>query len=463
MKSKQKTDMTKGPILPLVVMFALPMCIGNVLQQLYNTVDTLIVGNYCGPISLAAVGTSAQPVELLLCIFMGLGTGVSILVAQHTGRKDFAQVKKITDSATSFLYFGAIAVSIMGVAFGPAILKFMKVPDDTFAHASDYLRIIFCGTLGNMGYNLNAGILRGMGDSHASLMFLLISCAVNIMLDLLFVAGLNMDVAGAALATSIAMFCSWFFSIAYIKRRYPELEFKLLPGKVDMAILKEVVEIGLPLGLNSSMYSIGHLLMQTLVNAQGSAFIAAVAVATRITSAPNMLANALSAAATTFSGQNLGAEKYGRLKKGALRIPVFSGALALVIGLILAVFCQPLLRAFTDDADVIRLAARYVWVVLPFTSVFVVFNGMVCFVNGIGEVRYPSIVNLLMLLGVRIPIGNLIVAMGYGTWVMAAVPISFVFALIMMSFFFFTKRWREICRLAEVESADTEEGEKRYP
>ena len=453
MKSGQKMNMTQGPILKLIILFALPMCIGNILQQLYNTVDTLIVGNFCGPISLAAVGTSSQPVELLLCVFLGLGTGVSILVAQHTGRKDFDQVRKVADTAVAFLYVCAIPVSILGSCVGPAILNWMQVPVDTFDHASSYLRIIFWGTLGNLGYNLNAGILRGMGDSKASLLFLFVSCLVNIVLDLVFVAGFKMDVSGAAFATSIAMFTSWFFSIAYIKIRYPELEFKILPRKINGAILKEIVEVGLPLGMNSSLYSIGHLLMQTLINAQGSAFIAAVAVATRITNAPNMLANALSASATTFSGQNLGAENYSRLKKGALRIPLFSGSVALTVGLILSVFSRPLLGAFTDDAQVIELAMRYVWIVLPFTSVFVVFNGIVCYVNGLGEIRYPTVVNILMLLGVRIPIGNLIAAMGYGTWVMIAVPISFVFALTCMLFYFRTRSWKEICSLAEADAS----------
>ncbi len=452
MKQGQKINMTEGPILKLIILFALPMCIGNILQQLYNTVDTLIVGNFCGSISLAAVGTSAQPVELLLCVFLGLGTGVSILIAQHTGRKDFKQVKKVTDTAVTFLYLCAIPISFLGSFLGPAILNWMQVPADTMGHASDYLRIIFWGTLGNLGYNLNAGILRGMGDSKASLLFLFVSCLVNIVLDFVFVAKLQMDVSGAALATSIAMFSSWFFSIAYIKIKYPDLEFRVLPHKMDSSILKDIVSVGLPLGLNSSLYSIGHLLMQTLINAQGSVFIASVAVATKITSAPNMLANALSASATTFSGQNLGAQNYSRLKKGALRIPLFSGGVALSVGLILSVFSRPLLGAFTDDAQVIELAMRYVWVVLPFTCVFVTFNGIVCYVNGLGEIRYPSVVNILMLLGVRIPIGNLISAMGYGTWVMVAVPISFVFALTCMLFYFRTKKWKEICALAAAET-----------
>ena len=218
-------DMTRGPIMKLIVLFALPICAGNILQQLYNTVDTLVIGNFCGTQSLAAVGTSGQPVELLLCIFMGMGTGVSILVAQFTGSGNLAMTQKAVTTSISFLYICGIPLSVLGVLLSPLILGLMAVPEDVWDYCMSYLNIIFLGTLGNMGYNMNAGILRGLGNSRASLLFLLISCIVNMVLDLLFVAGFHMDVAGAALATSIAMFCSWFFSIFYIKKMYPELEF----------------------------------------------------------------------------------------------------------------------------------------------------------------------------------------------------------------------------------------------
>ena len=217
--SSKKIDMTQGPIMKLVVLFALPICLGNVLQQLYSTVDTLVIGNFCGTQSLAAVGTSAMPVEMLLCIFLGFGIGVSILASNYTGSGSMDQLRKTVSTAVSFLYICAVPISILGLFIGPVILKIMQTPADTWDYCISYLQIIFLGTLGNMGYNMNAGILRGIGDSRSSLLFLVISCLVNIVLDLVFVAGLHMDVAGAALATTIAMFCSWIFSIIYMKKK----------------------------------------------------------------------------------------------------------------------------------------------------------------------------------------------------------------------------------------------------
>ena len=417
--SSKQIDMTKGPIIKLVVLFALPICLGNILQQLYSTVDTLIIGNFCGSVSLAAVGTSSQPVEMLLCIFLGIGTGVSILVSQYFGGNDADKLKSTVATSVSFLYLCAIPVSVLGLFIGPLILKFMQVPEETFMYATYYIDIIFLSTLGNMGYNMNAGILRGLGDSTASLLFLFISCFVNIILDLVFVAGFRMDVPGAALATAIAMFVSWFFSIAYIKKKYPELEFTILPHRVDFGILKEVISVGLPLGLNNSLYSIGHIIIQSLINAQGSTFIAACTVGGKINGLANVAITSFSSAATTYAGQNLGAKNYKRLKNGGLRIPLFSGIVTAIAGITMTCFCRPVLALFTNDEAVLRLAVQYVRVVLPFTWCYAIFNGIISFVNGLGEVRFPTIVNILMFWAVRIPCGFIIANYLDGTYIMA--------------------------------------------
>ena len=448
MKAAKKVDMTQGAIMKRVLLFALPICVGNVLQQLYGTVDTLVIGNFCGSVSLAAVGTSSQPVEILLCVFLGLGTGVSILVSQFTGSGDTESLKEIGATAISFLFLCSIPLTIIGQFAGPAVLRFMQVPDDTWELANAYISIIFFGTLGNMGYNMNAGILRGMGDSNASLLFLIVSCAVNIVLDLVFVAGLGMDVAGAAWATTIAMYCSWLFSIVYIRKKYPEFCFTYLPHRMNKRMLGSIVAIGLPLGLNSSIYSVGHILMQSLINLQGSIFIAACSVSSKVTGIANVAITSLSSAATTFSGQNLGAENYVYLKKGGIQIPLFSGLITCIAGLLVTFWCRPLLEFFTRDAEVLDIAVRYIRIVLPFTWAYAVFNGIICFVNGMGEVRFPTVVNLLMLWAVRIPCAWLITWYIDGGYVMACLPISFVFGMCCMFSYFFSKNWKKIGKLA---------------
>lgn len=444
---QKKIDMTTGPIMKNVFLFALPIMLGNILQYLYTTVDTLVIGRYCGETSLAAVGTSSQPVEVLLCIFLGIGTGVSILVSQYVGAKDMKRMRRAVDTATFFVFVSGIPLCVIGYFVTPLILGWMGAPADTWDAAVTYTRIVFFGALGNIGYNMNAGILRGMGDSKASLWFLVVSCIANIVLDLLFVAGFGMDAGGAALSTSLAMYLSWIISIVYIRKKFPELELSYLPKRFDKKELKQIVFIGLPIGLNNSLYSFGHVAIQTLVNAQGSTFMAGNSVAGRVTGMTNIAITALSSAATTFSGQNYGARNFDRLRQGYIKIPVISGVVTLAAGLCMISFRMPILRIFTPDEAVLMYASRYVVVMLLSQWLYAVFNGIICIVNGVGLIRYSTIINILMLWAVRIPSAYLINRYFDGTYIMLCFPISFSFGMIMMiGYYVFSKKWKGIIR-----------------
>lgn len=445
MKQSKKIDMTTGPIMKNVFLFAIPIVLGNILQYLYTTVDTLVIGNYCDNTSLAAVGTSAQPVEVLLCIFLGIGSGVSILVSQYIGAKDMEKMKKLVDTATTFVFTYGIPLCIIGYFLVPVILHFMGVPDDTWNAAVSYTRIVFFGALGNIGYNMNAGILRGMGDSKASLWFLVVSCIANIVLDLLFVVGFKMDAGGAALSTTLAMYLSWVISIVYIRKKFPELELTYLPRSSDKEQFKQIVLIGLPIGLNNSLYALGHIAIQTLVNAQGSTFMAGTSVAGRVTGLTNIAITALSSAATTFAGQNYGAKNFDRLRKGYIKIPVVSGMVTLFFGLCMISFRMPILRIFNRDPGILMYASRYVVVMLLSQWFYAIFNGIMCVINGVGLIRYSTIVNILMLWAVRIPSGYAIAKYFDGTYIMLCFPISFCFGMIMMiGYYTFSKKWKEI-------------------
>ncbi len=430
-----------------VLLFALPIILGNVLQQMYTTVDTLVIGKYCGDASLAAVGTSSQPVEVLLCIFLGIGSGVSILVSQYAGAGNLEKVKRTCDTAVTFMFMCGIPLGFVGLFATPLILKLMGVPQDAWSAAVSYTRIVFLGSLGNIGYNMNAGILRGLGDSKASLWFLVVSCVVNIVLDLVFVAGFGMDVTGAALSTIIAMYLSWLVSILYIRKCFPTLGYTFLPRHFYKDEIKSVISIGLPIGLNHSLYSLGHMALQTLVNAQGSTFMAAQAVGGRITGLSNVAISALSASATTFSGQNFGAKNFDRLRAGYLKIPVISGIVTLVAGLAIIAVRMPVLRCFTREPAVLMYASRYVVILLLSQWVYAIFNAIISVVNGVGLIRYTIVVNLLMLWAVRIPSAYLIAKLFDGTFVMLCFPISFSFGLIMMlAYYAFSRKWKEIIR-----------------
>lgn len=449
-----KLDMTTGAILPLTFKFALPIIAGNILQQFYSIVDSIVAGKFCGSTSLAAVGTSAQPIEVLLCIFMGIGGGVGILVSQATGRRDIEGIKSLIKTAVFFLYVTALPLTLIGILTGPYILHLMQVPDDTLLLASTYLGVAFLGTLALMGYNMNAGILRGMGDSRASLIFLIISSFTNIAGDLIFVILLKLGVFGIALATAISQYISWIISVIYIKKKYSELKFSFLPHGMEKDVLKMILSKGLPLGLNHSLYSFGHLVMQSIINTQGSIFIAGCSVATKITGIANLSIQAISQACSTFAGQNLGAEKYSRIKTGGRLLPFVSAFITFTAGTIFTLACRPLLKIFTNDMEVLETAVLYIRVVLPFTCTYALFNAIINIANGLGDVKYSTIVNILLLWAVRIPTGFLLNAVGLGSYVMASISVSFVFGMICMLFYYRTKHWKEICMLAKSEKPD---------
>ena len=403
--------MTHGSILGCTLRFALPICAGSVLQQMYSTVDTLVIGNYCDSSALAAVSTSSQPLEILLCVFLGIGSGISILVSQACGASDQDALKKLLKASVFFLYAAAIPLTVLGLVLGP----------------------------------------RGLGNSNSSLVLLLVSCVVNIALDLLFVAKFGMGVYGAAWATVIALALSWLCSIWYIRRYAPELEFPLLPHRFDGKTLRKMIQIALPLGMNTALYSTGHLILQILFNLQGSTFVAGCSVAGKVTSLANLAIASLSSTMTVFSGQNLGAGNYRRLCRSAWLIPLRAGAITLSAGILVTIFCNPLLALFTHDTAVLAFATRYIHIVLPFTWMYAIMNVIMCFANGIGEIKYPTIVNLFILWGVRIPVAYLLSRLGYGGYAMASVPLSFLAGMILMLFYFRTKRWAKLCALAKNE------------
>lgn len=449
-QKRKKIDMTTGHIMRNVFLFAIPIIIGNILQYLYTTVDTLFISKYCDKSDLAAVGTSSQPVEVLLCIFLGIGTGISILISQYAGAKNQEKLIKVCETSIYSVYLCGIPIGVLGFYVAPYILDFMGAPSDTWYAALVYTQIVFLGALGNIGYNLIAGILRGLGDSLASLWFLVVSCIANIVLDYVFVALCGLGIAGAAFSTSVAMYISWIVSIIYIKIKFPELQITFLPKRFYKTEFKEIIGIGLPIGLNNSLYSFGHMALQIMVNAQGSTFMAGNSIAGRITGLSNIAITGLSSAATTFSGQNYGSKNYKRLVDGHLRIPIISGVVTLAFGLFFITIRMPILRFFAFDSEVLRFASRYVVVMLLSQWFYAIFNGIICIVNGLGQVRYTTVVNVLMLWAVRIPSAFIITRFFDGTWVMLCFPISFCFGMIcMVCYYIFSKRWKEIVQLAK--------------
>jgi putative MATE family efflux protein len=440
----QKLDMTQGPILRLVFLFALPIIGSNILQQLYTAVDTLIIGNFCGTLSIAAVGTSSQPVEAFLGVFMGIGAGVTVLVSLYTGSRDGKSLKNVVAASGTFTWIVSVPTAVIGFLLTPALFRLMQVPESAFPLAVIYARIVFLGLPGNMGYNMNAGILRGLGDSGSTFLFLIVSSAANVILDLLFVAGFSLDVGGAAAATSISMYLAWLASVIYIRRKYPDIGFRVLPSRPDSRAMRAILSYGLPLGLNNSLYSVGHIALQAAVNLQGADFMAGASVAGKVSGLVGITLTSFASAMATFTGQNYGAKYYARIVRGARQILLVSTAFTIAVSAVLFVLAAPLTRLFTDDTQALRWAVLCLHIQLPFHWCYGVLNGIINLANGLGRVRFSTFVSLFMLWAVRIPVSWAIVLFGDGHYVNAGISISFAAGMLVSLLFFKTAAWKKI-------------------
>lgn len=435
--------MTQGSIIKKFILFALPLLVGNLCQQLYNTVDSIIVGNYNGAEALAAVGTAGFPMDVMLAIFLGLSSAATILVSQYVGAGERATIRDVVRTANSFLMLCSVPITIVGVLISRWILGCMQVPADVMDEAYIYLVIIFVGTIASLGYNLNAGVLRGLGDSQAPLIALVISSITNIILDLVFVIVFHWGVAGVAIATVIATFVSWFYSIWYIKKNYLELEFKVFSLQLDKHWIRRMVSLGLPLGFNSGVYSLGHLLLRSIVNSHGSVFMAGATASGKLDSIVYMVLAALAVSTTTFAGQNAGAGKMERLKKGIKSIMIVNVVSNFVICMIMTIWGREFLWIFNQDPEVIE--AGYIFIVwcFPWYWLYAAFHTLNCFLNGVGEVKLPTAACLIMFWLFRLPLAYFLSVTFGQNWLYMCYGVSWVLGLAITGVYFLRGTWQK--------------------
>ncbi len=437
-------DLTQGGETRVIISFALPMLIGNVFQQFYSMVDSIVVGKFVGKEALAAVGTSFPVIFLMVALLMGLTMGTSVLISQYFGAKDREKIRSAVNTGYIILFWAGIAISVIGVIATDSILRLLKVPADVFADASTYLRIIFSGMITMFGYNAISAILRGLGDSKTPLYLLIVASAINVVLDLLFVVVFHWGVAGVAWATVIAQAVSFIAGVVYANTKNELIRLELKSLKFDPDMFRLSLKIGLPTGVHQVMVSLGMMALARIVNGFGTPTIAAFAAASRLDSFASMPAMNLGQAISTFTGQNMGAGKTDRVKRGH-RSAVLAGALiSAAVGAIVMLFGKPLMGLFAGDAEVIAIGARYLFIV---GATYVLFSTM--FINngvmrGAGDAFIPMINTLLALWLVRIPVALLLSGpLGMGTdglwW---SVPSGWLMGAVFSTWYYLGGRWK---------------------
>ncbi|HBG0353179.1 TPA: MATE family efflux transporter, partial [Clostridioides difficile] len=425
-----------------IFFFAMPMLIGSLFQQLYNTADSIIVGRFIGKEAMAAVSGANPIMFLLVAALMGVSLGFSILVSQFYGSGDLKKVKATIDTTYILLFIGSILISILGIVFGGPMLKLMNTPESVFAQSKLYLTIIFSGILFSAGYNSVSAILRGLGDSVTPLYFLIIATILNIVLDLTFIVVLRMGVEGVALATIMAQAVSFIISIIYLNKKHEVLKFKIKGIVYDNKIFKDGLRLGLPSGVQQMLFSIGNMALQFLVNSYGTSAMAAFGAGLRIENFISLPIMNLGSAVSTFVAQNIGAGENERVKKGIRESIKMTLVLAVTVIALILLFRENLIALFNTDKDVIKIGSSYLFIIGPFflfigTS-FVLSSAM----KGAGDSMFALISSIVSLWLGRLP-ASYMLSKFFGTdGIWMGIPFGWTLGLIVTVIYYKKGHWK---------------------
>ncbi len=435
-------DLTNGSERKLIFQFALPMLLGNVFQQLYNIVDSIIVGNFIGKEALAAVGASFPIIFLMIALIIGIASGSTIVIAQFFGARDYQTVRKMIDTLFIFLFFASLLVTFIGITFTEQILRIIQLPEELIPGAKDYLSIYLAGIIVFFGFNGISAILRGLGDSKTPMYFLIISTLLNIGLDLLFVLVFKWGIKGVAIATILSQGIAFILAIIYLNSTHKIIRFSLKNLTFDMGLFKKSFRIGLPTGIQHTFVSLGMMAVLTIVNLFGTNVIAAYSVVLRINSIATLPAMNFAAALATFVGQNLGAGKTHRAIKGLKETILMSSLVSVSVSILVIVFGKFLMVLFTPDPEVIRIGKEYLIIVGSFYIIFSIMFSINGALRGAGDTLIPMFITLLSLWFIRVPVAYLLSKSIDETGIWWAFPIGWLAGAVLSYLYYLTGRWK---------------------
>lgn len=393
-KKSTAMDMTSGSISKLLLLFALPLLLGNLFQQFYNTVDVLVVGNFVGKEALAAVGSTTVIINTLVLFFNGVSVGAGVIISQYFGAHDEDKLHRSIETTMAVTFFFSVLFTIIGCSMVPFMLRLMSTPEDVLPSASVYLRIYFSGIAGLLIYNMGSAILRAVGDTRHPLLFLCVSSLTNVVLDLLFVVSFHMGIAGVGYATIISQFFSALLVLYYLSHTNDIYKFVWHEMKVDREILKQIFVIGLPAGIQSAITCFSNVFVQSYINSFGASCMAGWSCYTKIDQFIILPMQSMGQAVTTFVGQNTGAGDIARAKKGTYTGLGMSILITLAGAAPLWWFASDMVQLFTQDASVIYYGVLF----MRMNMIFIVtccFNQLLSgALRGVGDARTPMFIML---------------------------------------------------------------------
>ena len=401
MKKSSVKDMTEGSIIGQIIMFSLPLMLGNIFQMLYNTVDSIVVGNFVGKEALAAVGATTMIVNMLVFFFNGFSIGAGVIISRYFGGKEIKRLHKAVETTIAMTFIFCILFTIIGVLGVKPMLEFMATPEDVFDDATTYLRIYFMGFSGLLIYNMGSGILRAVGDTKRPLMFLIMTSIVNTILDLLFVIGFKMGIAGVAYATIIAQMISAILIMFLLTSTDDIYKFTWSDIGIDFSILKSIFAVGLPAGIQSVITAFSNVFVQSYINHFGSSCMAGWSCYNKLDAFIILPLSSMAMAATTFVSQNIGAGKIKRAEDGTRITVTAATAITFVIAVFLYIFASPAIRLFSSDQSVIEYGSLFIHTNVFFFIANCVNHTLAGALRGRGDSRGPMIIMIMNFVVIR--------------------------------------------------------------
>ncbi|MDO5143318.1 MAG: MATE family efflux transporter [bacterium] len=404
-------DMTQGKPMTGLIRFSVPLLIGNLAQQLYNTVDSIIVGKYIGDTALAAVGAAGPILNLLLVLFMGISTGASILSAQYFGAKDRSNLSFVVGSSIFLTIASGLMMTVLGYIASPWLVGLVAPPEEVAVGSVIYLQIIFIGILGGAAYNILSGVLRGLGDSVSPLLFLILASLLNIVLDILFVSRFGMGVAGVAWATIIAQSIAGILCLIRLCRMRDIVDVNRTTLKPHRMLVGKLCRLGLPAGITQAIFSLSAIIVQGLTNSMGTVVIATSVAVMRVDGFAMMPNFTFGTAATTYVGQNIGANRIDRVQKGTRDMLCLALGTAAVLVACILFFGTYLIGLFSDTPDVLLLGQRGLrWLAFGYIC-FAVTQVLQGVMRGAGETMMPMWISIICTVVLRMPLSYLLAYM----------------------------------------------------
>ena len=398
------TDMTKGAPWKSIILFTLPMLIGNIAQQLYSTVDSIVVGNYVGDNALAAVGSAMPILNMLLVLFIGISSGASIMTSQYFGAKNREALSKTVGNSITVTAIASLMLMLVASPLITPVLKMLNTPDSILEWCSDYLMISLIGIAGMAYYNILSGIIRGLGDSFSALVYLLVATVINIGLDIYFVAGLKMGVAGVALATVIAQIVSSILCLIKLAKMREYFDFGLKYLKPEKKYVLTIIKLGLPSGLTQAIMSSAMIIVQSLTNRFGELFIAANVVIMRVDGFAMMPNFSFSMALTTYAGQNVGARRMDRVISGAKQGTLIAVICSTVITGVILIFGKSLMGIFTNTQELVDKSYYLMKILAIGYIAMAVTQSLSGIMRGAGDTMTPMWISLITTVCFRVPV-----------------------------------------------------------